>query len=80
MQYNVNVFCCNFREVTEKAIILANRSAALYHLERYIETLQDIKRSLDLKYPKEMSYKLLDRQARCYLALKQYPQAIHCFK
>ncbi|XP_037806669.1 SET and MYND domain-containing protein 4 [Lucilia sericata] len=67
-------------KVLEKAIILANRSASLYHMEKYDETLIDIKRSLDYGYPKDLLYKLYDRQARCYMAKKDYPNTIHCFK
>ncbi|KAM7345838.1 SET and MYND domain containing, class 4, member 3 [Cochliomyia hominivorax] len=64
----------------DKAIILANRSAALYHMEKYNETLIDIKRSLDYGYPKDLLYKLYERQARCFMAKKDYPNTISCFK
>uniref|UniRef100_A0A1A9UIY6 MYND-type domain-containing protein n=1 Tax=Glossina austeni TaxID=7395 RepID=A0A1A9UIY6_GLOAU len=67
-------------KVLEKSIILANRSAALYHLDKYDETLIDIKRSLDYGYPKDTLYKLYERQAKCFLAKKNYPNSIICFK
>uniref|UniRef100_A0A1A9WP51 SET domain-containing protein n=1 Tax=Glossina brevipalpis TaxID=37001 RepID=A0A1A9WP51_9MUSC len=67
-------------KVVEKSIILANRSAALYHLDKYDETLIDIKRSLDYGYPKDMLYKLYERQAKCFLAKKDYPNSITYFK
>lgn len=66
--------------VAEKAIILANRSATLYHMEKYDETLIDIKRSLDYGYPKELLYKLYERQAKCYMAKKDYPNTVAKFK
>lgn len=64
----------------EKAIILANRSAALYHMEKFDETLIDVKRSINYGYPKDLLYKLYERQARCYMAKKDYPNTILCFK
>ncbi|XP_061397445.1 SET and MYND domain-containing protein 4 [Musca vetustissima] len=66
--------------VNEKSIILANRSAALYHLEKYDEAMIDIKRSLDYGYPKDLLYKLYERLARCYMAKKDYPNTIKYFK
>ncbi|XP_052868960.1 SET and MYND domain-containing protein 4 [Anopheles cruzii] len=68
------------QNVQEKAIILANRSAALYHLERYDLALKDIERALDHRYPKQMLYKLTERKARCYLAKKDHEAALECFK
>ncbi|XP_050077242.1 SET and MYND domain-containing protein 4-like [Anopheles maculipalpis] len=66
--------------VQEKSIILANRSAALYHLEKYDLALRDIQRALDNQYPSQMMYKLTERKARCYLAKKDYEAALECFK
>ncbi|KAH8280291.1 hypothetical protein KR018_001592 [Drosophila ironensis] len=66
--------------VAEIRIALANRSATLYHMTKYQECLIDIKRSLDLGYPKDLIYKLYERQARCYMALKDYPRTIESFK
>uniref|UniRef100_A0A182QSN0 MYND-type domain-containing protein n=1 Tax=Anopheles farauti TaxID=69004 RepID=A0A182QSN0_9DIPT len=66
--------------VQEKSIILANRSAALYHLEKYDLALRDIQRALAHQYPKQMMYKLTERKARCYLAKKDYEAALECFK
>ncbi|XP_053964507.1 SET and MYND domain-containing protein 4 [Anastrepha ludens] len=67
-------------KASERAIILANRSATLFHMEKYDETLIDVKRSIDWGYPKELLYKLYERQARCYLAQENFPYAIDCFK
>ncbi|KAK2584344.1 hypothetical protein KPH14_006734 [Odynerus spinipes] len=61
------------------AVMLANRSAALYHLEQYQRCLDDIEEALKLGYPKELRYKLDERQARCFLALKS-EKAIESFR
>uniref|UniRef100_A0AAG5D6P3 MYND-type domain-containing protein n=1 Tax=Anopheles atroparvus TaxID=41427 RepID=A0AAG5D6P3_ANOAO len=66
--------------VQEKSIILANRSAALYHLEKYDLALRDIQRALDHQYPDQMMYKLTERKARCFLAKKDYEAALDSFK
>ncbi|XP_058123652.1 SET and MYND domain-containing protein 4 [Anopheles ziemanni] len=66
--------------VQEKSIILANRSAALYHLEKYDLALRDIQRALNHQYPKQMMYKLTERKARCFLAKKDYEAALDSFK
>ncbi|XP_058819604.1 SET and MYND domain-containing protein 4 [Topomyia yanbarensis] len=63
-----------------KAIIFANRSAALYHLEKYDLALKDIQRAISHHYPKEMMYKLKERQARCFLGKKDHVSALKCFK
>lgn len=73
------LFCRCFA-VQEKSIILANRSAALYHLEKYDLALRDIQRALDHQYPKQMMYKLTERKARCYLAKKDHEAALEWFK
>lgn len=65
---------------SEKAIILANRSAALYHMEKYDLALKDIQRAIRLQYPKELMYKLTERRARCYLGKKDHVKALECFK
>ncbi|EDW01344.1 SET and MYND domain-containing protein 4 [Drosophila grimshawi] len=67
-------------KVLERSIALANRSATLYHMQKYCECLVDIRRSLELEYPKDLVYKLYERQARCYVALKDYPRTISAFK
>ncbi|XP_036331884.1 SET and MYND domain-containing protein 4 [Rhagoletis pomonella] len=67
-------------KASERAIILANRSATLFHMEKYDETLIDVKRAIDLGYPKDLIYKLYERQARCYMVKKNYPNTIASFK
>lgn len=64
---------------TDYAILLANRSAALYHMEKFSHALNDIELAEE-NYPTEMLYKLKERTARCYLALKQYRNALKSFK
>ncbi|XP_053692002.1 SET and MYND domain-containing protein 4-like [Sabethes cyaneus] len=80
MFYNSAILRVPFNNVTEKSIILANRSAALFHLNKYEEALQDINLSIDHDYPKEMKYKLMDRKARCYFALKDLPSSLECYR
>lgn len=63
----------------EFSILLANRSAALYHMERYDLALLDIELAEE-SYPAEMMYKLKERTARCYLAKKSYENALNSFK
>lgn len=66
--------------VNEVAIILANRSAALYHCKEFDAALKDIDRAIQLKYPKDMLYKLMERKARCYLGKKNNVEALKAFK
>lgn len=68
---------CGFLELS---IILANRSAALYHLERHKYALEDIEEALRLGYPKDLFYKLEERRARCLLGLKRYDEAVEAFR
>jgi len=59
---------------------LANRSAALYHLERFQEVVQDIDLALSLSYPLELRYKIQERKAKSLLALKRHGDALDAFK
>lgn len=61
------------------AIALANRSAALYHLEKFSLALSDIELA-EKGYPKENMYKLKERAARCHLANKNLEQAMKAFQ
>ncbi|CDQ96042.1 unnamed protein product, partial [Oncorhynchus mykiss] len=47
------------------SLCYANRSAALFHLQRYRECLEDIDRALNHGYPSHLKHKLQDRQAQC---------------
>ncbi|XP_067866931.1 SET and MYND domain-containing protein 4 isoform X2 [Heterodontus francisci] len=49
----------------EAALLYANRSAALYHLQRYQECLSDIRRAQEHGYPQELEYKVLSRRRAC---------------
>ncbi|EFN88450.1 SET and MYND domain-containing protein 4 [Harpegnathos saltator] len=65
---------------TELSVILANRSATLYHLERYEHALEDIEEASRLGYPKDLFYKLEERRARCLLSLKRHDEAVEAFR
>ncbi|XP_011695563.1 PREDICTED: SET and MYND domain-containing protein 4 [Wasmannia auropunctata] len=65
---------------TELSVILANRSATLYHLERHEYALEDIEEASRLGYPKELFYKLEERRARCLLGLKRHDEAVEAFR
>jgi len=64
----------------ELSVILANRSATLYHLERHEYALEDIEEASQLGYPKDLFYKLEERRARCLLGLKRHDEAIEAFR
>lgn len=70
----------HFSTAEELSIVLANRSAALNHLEQYEDTLSDIKRCLALGYPRHLRYKVYERRARCLLVLKRNKEAISAFQ
>lgn len=75
---NLNILMLNLDE--NFAILLANRSAALYHLEKYDHALTDIQNAEENNYPKEMLHKLKERKAKCYLAKKDLESALQSFK
>nr|CAD7438443.1 unnamed protein product [Timema bartmani] len=62
------------------SVSVANRSAALYHLKQYQPALDDIAFVSTLDYPLELNYKVLDRKARCLLAMNQLKDALEAFK
>ncbi|KAL4717853.1 hypothetical protein ACJJTC_001002 [Scirpophaga incertulas] len=51
------------------SLALANRSAALLRMKRFLECLEDIQLALDSGYPQEQRHKLLLRRADCYMEL-----------
>lgn len=69
----------SFFTAQDEAILLANRSAALYHMEKYDDALQDIELA-EAFYPVEMLYKLKERSARCHLAKKNLERALKSFQ
>ncbi|GBP27836.1 SET and MYND domain-containing protein 4 [Eumeta japonica] len=78
--YNQSLMHMPQKEAEELSILLANRSAALNHLERHEEALSDITRCLAYGYPKHLQYKVFERRARCLLVLKRNVEAIKAFK
>ncbi len=48
----------------ELSLSLANRSAALFSLKAYNLALDDIRLALEVGYPKELRFKLLERKVR----------------
>ncbi|XP_032793835.2 SET and MYND domain-containing protein 4 [Daphnia magna] len=56
-------------EEPQLAMAFANRSAALFHLDAYARALVDIDQALASGYPDELRYKLVERQAKCLMAL-----------
>lgn len=61
------------------AIVLANRSAALSHLQQYDRALADIELAFPA-YPTGMLYKLTERKARCLLAKEEFAEALLWFR
>ncbi|XP_033493777.2 protein-lysine N-methyltransferase SMYD4 [Epinephelus lanceolatus] len=47
------------------SLCYANRSAALYHLQHYQESLDDIDKALKSGYPSHLLHKLEDRRTQC---------------
>lgn len=66
-------------EGADVAIVLANRSAALSHLNLYDQALADVELALPA-YPKRLAYKLMERKARCLLAKNEFADALLWFK
>ncbi|XP_072099097.1 SET and MYND domain-containing protein 4 isoform X3 [Mobula birostris] len=58
----------------EAALLYANRSAALFHLQRYQECLEEIDRAEQHGYPSELQYKVWGRRAACLRRLDQYKE------
>lgn len=65
---------------SQLAIVYANRSAALYHLGEHELSINDIDLAIENDYPKAMSHKILERKARCLLAMKQHKSALDAFR
>ncbi|XP_076232115.1 protein-lysine N-methyltransferase SMYD4 [Calliopsis andreniformis] len=61
-------------------VILANRSATLYHLERHDYALTDVEEAMRVGYPRNLLYKLEERRARCLLGLKRHAEAVQAFR
>ena len=61
------------------ALALANRSAVWIRLQKYEECLDDIEAAILFKYPDNMLYKLIDRKAKCLVALGEVEEARKCY-
>ncbi|XP_076298216.1 protein-lysine N-methyltransferase SMYD4-like [Lasioglossum baleicum] len=51
------------------SVAIANRSAALFFLNRYKDCIKDIDLAIELNCPKKLHYKLHMRKVQCYLKL-----------
>ncbi|XP_050428772.1 SET and MYND domain-containing protein 4 [Adelges cooleyi] len=65
---------------TQLAILYANRSACLYHLNLYDLAIADVQRAFGHGYPDELLYKIHERKARCLLATNRLKSALESFK
>lgn len=61
------------------ALALANRSACLQKLGFYEVAIRDIGLALRHGYPKNKTFKLLERRGECFEALGQFPEASEAF-
>ncbi|XP_061596845.1 SET and MYND domain-containing protein 4 [Cololabis saira] len=57
--------CLAPKKSEQLCLCYANRSAALYHLQRYKECLDDIDRAFKNDYPPHLSHKLQERRRLC---------------
>lgn len=78
--YSQAILDCPSSEDILLSTLYANRSAAYYFLNQYKNSLQDIELCLMLPYPEDLQYKVLERRARCHLALNNLKKAIDDFK
>lgn len=77
--YNISVMVAVVGS-EDYALAVANRSAALFQLEKYDASVGDIRHALANNYPLELAYKLYDREVKCLLKLKKITQANHKYK
>lgn len=61
------------------ALAYGNRSAVLYDMKHWHHSLRDIQLALDQGYPKELEYKLRERQGNCLLKINNTSQAFISF-
>jgi len=78
-EYNKSVMTAKIG-TQDYALALGNRSAALYHLKEYNDCMSDIRRALVSKYPKELIYKLYEREIRCLIKIGKVLEAKLQFK
>lgn len=73
------------RDEVEKAnsefvLALSNRSACLLQMKRYEECLTDVALALRYGYPRNLRYKLYDRQARALIELGRFDEALEALR
>lgn len=78
--YNRSYVVTPSENTPELAIILANRSAALFHMKKYKLVLKDIEQAFLLGYPIELQYKLHERKAKTLKALQFHNEALGAFR
>ena len=64
----------------DTAIVYANRSAALFHLEEYLLSKRDAEMAFSLNYPEELHYKLYERVGCCCQQLGLESEATRSFR
>lgn len=79
LKYNQSVMTADSGS-QEYALALANRSAALYYLEEYDACISNIHCALAANYPKELVYKLYDREIKCLVNMRKISLAKFKFK
>ncbi|XP_068572151.1 SET and MYND domain-containing protein 4 isoform X2 [Cebidichthys violaceus] len=57
--------CFAHQGLEQLSLCYANRSAALYHLQHYQESLDDIDKAIKNSYPSHLLHKLEDRRTQC---------------
>ncbi|XP_023723064.1 SET and MYND domain-containing protein 4 isoform X3 [Cryptotermes secundus] len=68
------------RDSEELSLALANRSAALFHLGAYQESLQDIALAFQSGYPTSLHYKLHMRRSQCFSRLNRYMEEVEALQ
>ncbi|XP_042225909.1 SET and MYND domain-containing protein 4-like [Homarus americanus] len=79
LNYSQAVMRAPYDEGESLALALANRSAVLYHMKEYQLALHDIQLALQVNYPINLIYKVLDRRGQCYLCLGKFTLALNAF-
>lgn len=76
--YTQSIKTCPEASSEELSIVYANRSAALFHLGLYNESLADMDVALSLGYPNHLLHKLLLRKLKClkFLGSKDQVQTV----
>ena len=62
------------------ALAFANRSAVFFDTQDWLHCLRDIQLAFEEGYPKQLEYKLHERQGKCLLKLNQNKEALASFK